>query len=127
MRFSTTCINCGGEAITTGEVTEEQLAKHAAGGLAQNVFTNLNMFDREVIISHTCHNCQEKIFNRPAPGHEEAFGNSRGECECCGAPLWDKDEKDGVFKCPTCGMLQVKEPEYSEKTEVWKNVSDMIE
>lgn len=127
MRFSTTCISCGGEAITTGEVTAEQLAKHAAGGLAQDVFTNLNMFDREVIISHTCHSCQERIFNRPAPGHEAAFGNSRGECDCCGAPLWDKDERDSILRCPACGMPQGLEPEQYEDAGEWENVSDVIE
>lgn len=106
MKYETVCVSCGGVAVTNGDVTEEQLAMHARGGLAQNVFKDLDVFDREVIISHMCYNCIEKFYNRPAPGHEAAFGNSRGECDCCGAPLWDKDEKDGLVVCPSCKTVQ---------------------
>lgn len=66
-------------------------------------------FEREVFISGMCFDCQEKTFNRPAPGHEDAWGKRMGECPCCGCSLYKKDID--VDKCPSCSCKISEEME----------------
>lgn len=74
----------------------------------------MDAFKREAIISGMCYKCQEKTFNKPAPGNEAAFGSYIKECECCGASLWDKDRnEEGNLICPSCGW---DEEEYNSES-----------
>lgn len=66
-------------------------------------FPELNNFEREALISGMCFDCQEATFHKPKPGNEKAFGRYIGECECCGAPIWERDEIDGGYVCTQCG------------------------
>lgn len=75
---------------------------------------SMNAFNREAIISGLCYSCQERTFNMPAPGNEEKWGKQAGECQCCGATLWDKDRNEsGFLICPSCGW---DEKEYNDES-----------
>lgn len=54
-------------------------------------------FAREFLITGACFDCISRIFNKPKPG--EDWGEIICECECCGAPIYEKDD----MKCPSCG------------------------
>ena len=50
------------ETVHSVNCREEQYNKYCNGELAQVAFDDLSVTEREQIISHTCPNCQEKIF-----------------------------------------------------------------
>lgn len=96
------CPLCGNK--TSIEVDEGKWARYSLGDVnVQDVFAELSPFEREVIISHICFQCQENMFHRPAPGHEDKFGKELGECSECGCAAWECDVKDGKYTCPQCG------------------------
>lgn len=73
------------------------------GAKVQGAFSNLDAFDREFLITGTCLDCQEKIFNKPAPGHEDRFGELIGNCPTCDCAIWTKDAiSEDTYKCPSC-------------------------
>lgn len=102
MKYKSICPMCCRPSETRGDVTTAQLQDYRTGTLVQKAFPNLDAFDREIIINGTCYDCQEKMYNRPAPGHEEKFGEYICDCDVCGAPLWEKDRKEAGITCPTC-------------------------
>lgn len=86
------------------EVQEDNLYDYQNGAGILEAFPRMNQFERELIISGICFNCQEKTFNTPAPGHEAEWGEMITECGCCGAPIWEKDIPEGSpIICPCCG------------------------
>lgn len=101
------CPFCGN--VTKLDVDKDAYAAYRMSGLfggsVQNAFPDLNDFERETLISRMCFDCQEKTFNRPQPGHEEAFGKRVGECEVCGCPIYEKDKVDDKYKCPQCSEI----------------------
>lgn len=101
MKIKKSCPFCGRTTELT--VDAKKYARYAAGEHVQQAFPELAPAQREVIINGCCYNCSEKIYNIPAPGHEEAFGKRLGSCSCCDMAVWEKDVKDGVFLCPSCG------------------------
>lgn len=91
-----TCPMCGGTQVV--EMTEVQYDAVESGALCvQDALHDHNAFDRETLISGMCHDCQSKMFNRPKPG--EDWGPILGECDCCGARIYEKDKG----KCSQCG------------------------
>lgn len=103
------CMSCGKEHTIQIEVSEEQKNGIDAGVLSLKEVCKPGTFQREVFISGMCYDCQEKIFNRPAPGHEEEWGEVVGECPVCGCPTYQRDvDKD---KCPQCKCTLSEESE----------------
>ena len=99
--LSKKCACCG--AITAVEVSEEAHDKYISGSTVLDAFPELNVFDREVLISSMCYDCISKNYNIPKPG--EDWGEQVGECECCGAPIWKKDyDENNMYKCVSCGL-----------------------
>lgn len=80
------------------EMTSEEYELYSSGVEVQKIFPRKNAFFREVLISGMCYDCQSKFFNKPKPG--EDWGEIKCECECCGAPIYEKDVKVGT--CPFC-------------------------
>lgn len=101
MKITKRCPFCGKE--TTIDVEARRYKRFEAGVNVQQAFPNMHVFHRELLISGMCENCYEKIYNTPAPGHEELFGERLGSCECCGMAVYEKDVKDGEFRCKCCG------------------------
>ena len=60
MTISCSCPFCG--AISQVEVKEKDWDSYQKGALAQRAFPYLSATDREIIISHICPKCQERIF-----------------------------------------------------------------
>lgn len=89
-----------------------KLAQYNAGENIMRAFGDKNPFERELIMTGMCFECQENVFSRPAPGNEEKWGSYLGECECCGAPIYEKKhamEVPGTYKCNGCGTLYSKD------------------
>lgn len=98
--YESECPICG-EVFTIGiDVADDVAEKIDSGIMTLKEATEPGTFDREVFISGMCYDCQEKTFNRPAPGHEEEWGKCAGECPVCGCPIYDKNLADD--KCPQC-------------------------
>lgn len=95
MEYTQVCPICKKEV--TMEVDEQKFHEYEGGENIQNVFGDKDKFFREWLISGMCYDCSSKLFNAPKPG--EDWGPIVGECENCGAPLYNKD--NGV--CPSCG------------------------
>lgn len=100
--------SCG--KITELNVPEDKWQIYLQGVVAvQNIFPDADSFYRETLINGTCYECQEKLFHRPAPGHEKEWGKYIGECACCGAPVRECDIHDGQFKCVSCKCTEYEE------------------
>lgn len=100
MKIKKRCPFCAN--VTELEVDDKAMQKYEAGALVQHAFPMLAPMQRDVILNGTCYDCSEKMYNTPAPGHEELFGKHIGECACCGLAVWEKDIKDGIFECGSC-------------------------
>lgn len=99
---------CG--KTTQLDIDSARLSRVQAGEHVQHVFPDASPFFREVIISGTCYDCQQKLFNRPAPGHEKEWGAFIGSCPCCDRAIYEKDVKDGKYTCTACGeSVEVKD------------------
>lgn len=59
--------------ITRMTVPTDEYIAYMNGELAQNAFTSLNASEREVIISHICLDCQERIFGSDEDEEPEEF------------------------------------------------------
>jgi hypothetical protein len=97
------CPFCG--KSTKVVVSQVALSMYRAGSSIQEAFPKKSTFDREVIKTGMCYDCQEKTFGVPAPEHEEAWGTCIGDCPCCGAPIYDKHNNVTVgeeFACKSC-------------------------
>lgn len=95
VRLEVPCPMCG--EVQKVEMTEREYNSLMVGTLSvQESLPNHNAFDRETLISGMCHDCQSKMFNRPKPG--EDWGPILGECGCCGARIYEKDNG----KCSQC-------------------------
>lgn len=68
----------------------------------QQIFPNLNSFEREALISGYCFDCSSKIFNAPKPG--EDWGKVLGECPICGCNAYERNIEGDFYKCPSCGV-----------------------
>lgn len=95
-----TCPFCG--SVTKVSFEDGQFAKYQMSGKVQYLNNKNGAFDREVVISGLCYNCQEQTFNRPAPGNEDKWGKHLGDCGICGSPIWEKDIKGDTFNCSCC-------------------------
>lgn len=101
MTITKTC-SCGG--ITELDLNKDGFENWKRGALIQRALPELNNFEREALLSGMCFDCQSKLFNRPKPG--ESWGKHLGECNCCGADIWEKDRfSDTAVKCKICGEL----------------------
>ena len=102
MKLEKKCPFC---SATSGvEVDESAYANYMAGKNILHAFPKMSKFDRELIISGMCYECQEKTFHTPMPGNEEKWGEMLGSCECCDAPIYSKmDDKGGYYECGCCG------------------------
>mgnify|MGYP003431557648 CR=1 FL=1 len=109
MKIKKKCPFCSN--VTEVEVKDADMRKYEGGMLVQRAFPYLTSMQRDVIVNGTCYECSEKMYNIPAPGHEELFGKRIGECACCGRAVWEKDIKDGVFECGSCHQDEYDEYE----------------
>ena len=96
------CTNCHKEKFVQFEISDEDAARIENNETKLKDVLKPGTFQKELFISGFCYECQEKTFNRPAPGHEKEWGEVEGECPVCGAPLYRKDVARD--KCPTCGI-----------------------
>lgn len=121
MKESRRCPFCGKE--TTVEVDKEGYSAYLAGVDIVEAFPDMSSFDREVLITGMCYDCQSSTFNRPKPG--EDWGKCLGECTCCGCSVWESKNKleNGLYFCRSCGtrmsldgdsLVDVEEGEYDE-------------
>ena len=94
------CPVCGEVETIQLEISDEDNLAVEAGVKELKDCVQPGTFEKEVFISGMCYSCQEKTFNRPAPGHEGEWGEVVGECEVCGCPIYKKDMDNG--KCPQC-------------------------
>lgn len=100
------CPFCG--KVTTFEVDGERYNEYMVDRNVGKHFGNLNPFEREVLITSMCFDCQEETFCRPKPGNEEAWGPYVNDCDCCGAPIYklrNATSEDGAYKCRSCGII----------------------
>ena len=99
--YETSCPFC--EKMSRLSYRPESLIAYRNGMNIIEAFPEMNKFERELLISGICFDCQEKTFNTPAPGHEAEWGEMITECGCCGSPIWEKDIKEGEpIVCPCC-------------------------
>ena len=95
---------------TTHKVDMERYFDMMQRGIViQKAFPEYSSFKREFLINGMCYDCQEKFYNRPAPGHEKAWGKQIGVCDCCDAPVYEKDVEKGVFRCVKCYQTEYSE------------------
>lgn len=90
------CASCGKEE--THSYQKEAYNRWIHGESIQKAMPDANTFEREFLITSYCFNCISRIYNMPKP--DEDWGEQKGECEVCGAPLWQKDIDAEV--CPSC-------------------------
>lgn len=102
--YTFVCSSCGKKHTYQFECTDGKKELIERGDISIKEITERGTFQREVFISGMCYDCQEKVFHRPAPGHEEAWGNPVAECTECGCPLYQKDVDEK--KCPQCGCTE---------------------
>lgn len=101
------CVKCG--KSTKVELSDARYRMYTSGALIQSL--GLDRFTSETLISGMCFDCQEKVFNRPAPGREGSFGKEVGCCPVCDCDLWEKDyigvtdESVPLYQCPSCRSL----------------------
>ena len=109
MVLAQNCPFCGKE--TTLEVNEESYTAYQNGLEIISAFPDVDVFGREFIITGMCYSCQEKTFHKPLPQHALAWGKLLGECDCCGANIYEKEDlgPDGKYRCATCGETYDKE------------------
>lgn len=100
IEYSFMCAICGKKRNVEFDISDEDLVKVDAGMMDLKDVLKPGSFQREVLISGMCYDCQEKTFNRPAPGHEEEWGEPVKECPICGCPLYKKNVDED--RCPTC-------------------------
>lgn len=63
----------------------------------------LSAAERELFITGMCFDCQEKTFHVPSPEHAEEWGPIIGECDVCGANIYEhKDKKGNAHMCYQC-------------------------
>lgn len=103
------CPSCGKASeyeVTANQYNRIQKKYYEEGEKIQNVVPELNSFQREMLVSGMCFDCQSKLYNMPVPG-DTSWGNLIGECECCGTPIWSKkNARDGGYECPSCNTWQ---------------------
>ena len=97
------CVICGAHAAVT--VDEEGYARWRKGELIQRCLPTATRFQREQLVSQMCQDCLSETYNCPKDG--EDWGEQLGECEMCGAPLWEKNRnEEDRLKCPCCGFAE---------------------
>ena len=103
MTVEKTCPFC--MTVSSVEVDEEQYEAYNRGLNIIQAFPKLSLFERELLISGMCFGCQERTFHKPLPQHAEEWGELVGNCECCGAGLYEKMDRgeDGLYHCSCCG------------------------
>lgn len=102
IEISAKCPVCG--KISKHSYDKDAYNKYIAGeDSIQSVFPNEHPMDRELLLTGMCHDCCEDTFGTPAPEHETEWGKCVGECDCCGRPVYEKDVKEGTFRCKSCG------------------------
>lgn len=99
MMYESSCPFCG--KMQEIEIDGEALMAYNIGGNIMKCFPDLCSADRELIITGTCYECQERIFHTPSPGSD--WGKVIGECNVCGCSIYERDA-DGkdVAECPQC-------------------------
>lgn len=104
MKINKRCPFCGKK--TEVEVKEKEISAYNRGANILRAFPNMSKFDREVIISGMCYDCQEKTFHTPTPEHEAEWGESLMDCDCCGTPIYSIKDKtdDGGYVCHSCRL-----------------------
>ena len=99
------CPFCGKESgyeITDKQYNKIQKKYYGERKNIMDVVPEFNSFQREMLITGMCFNCQSKLYNTPIPG-DNSWGDLIGDCECCGAPIWSvKNAKNGGYGCPSC-------------------------
>ena len=113
--YSFMCPTCGKAHDVQMEVPDDKLERLEAGTLELKDALRPGTFDREILISGMCYDCQEKVFHRPAPGHEAEWGDIMSECPICGTPLYKRDVEED--KCPSCHCILSKAEEELEEEE----------
>lgn len=98
MEVTKKCFSCG--KLTTVIVDEDMYEAWISGANIIRCFPQMNSFDREVLISGMCYDCQSKTFNMPKPG--EDWGEQVCDCPECGCRIFPKDINNGVMMCPSC-------------------------
>lgn len=87
------CIWCGG--INYVQCDKTAWGKYEAGALIQDAFPDMDIVEREMIISGTCPACQEKFMSE-----DDYFDDCGGECDiCCD------------FDCPSNPYFSMEEEE----------------
>lgn len=104
MRLMKKCPVCG--QVGFMDVDAEGYTLLTQGVEVQDAFPTYSASEKQFIATGLCYNCQEKVFNVPAPGHEKQFGKLIGNCPWCKHYIWAKDAiREDVFVCPSCGTI----------------------
>lgn len=108
MEVKKICPFCGKE--TTIELNTMESILLDSGALVQQAMLARNAFEREVIVSGMCFECQSKTYNAPIPGVDD-WGEELGECEVCVCYLWEKHDinEAGEIVCPKCHTAFTRE------------------
>ncbi len=125
--YSFVCPNCGQNKEVMLEISDKDAAAIDEGTMSLKEATEPGTFQREIFISGMCYDCQEKLFNRPAPGHEAEWGEQKDECPECGCPLYQLDiDRD---ECPTCHsrISAIMDEEQEGDSQVWQNIGSCLQ
>ena len=98
------CPFCGNES-SVDDVNQDKLMKFLCGASIQEVFPDMPVYDRDILLNGTCHACFEKMYNVPVVSDPSTFGKFLGECLNCGGNIYEKDaskEQAGIYVCNTC-------------------------
>lgn len=75
------------------DIDEIGLQAYRSGAKITAAFPNLDSFDREVLLTGICYDCQEKVFNTPTKKNESSWGKYLGECPICGSNVYELKHK----------------------------------
>lgn len=107
MDYRVICKSCGKVEVIKN-VNEERLAAWQRDTSIQKALPELTVMQREVMITGLCQDCLSRIYNTPKDG--EDWGETLGECICCGAALWERNRNSsGDVICPLCYANQSEE------------------
>ena len=91
---------------TVLNIDDKEYSDYQNGAQLNEAFPTMDFFDREIIITGMCYDCQEEVFNKPHGEHAKEWGELLGECPCCGTSIYKNHNKskevDGHWTCPSC-------------------------
>lgn len=99
MNLEHTCPICGKHYSVTVEAKDWKA--YQQGVSVQKVFSYLPAIERDIAVGRFCTDCGYELYHIPKP--DEDWGSKIGECQNCGAQLYEADIKEqGVCVCHSC-------------------------